>query len=122
MSAQDDEMASMTWQTHPVTSDRFADFADVVNRNRRANHCWCLSHRLPAADIEQLGGGAVHKPCDTCVSATSTGSRDPPGRMDPTRGFAGTRSMFEPAGFRVIGTTGAVASGMAHLVMRRDLP
>lgn len=47
----------MTWETHPVTPDRFADFVDVINPNRRANHCWCLSHRLRTKDIEDLGGG-----------------------------------------------------------------
>lgn len=30
--------------------------------------------------------------------------------------------MFERAGFRVVGTTDAVASGMPRLVMQRDLP
>jgi len=34
----------------------------------------------------------------------------------------GTKSMFERAGFRVVGTTDAVASEMPRLVMRRDLP
>lgn len=48
----------MGWQTHPVTADRFEDFADVINPNRRATHCWCLSHRLPAARIEELGQGS----------------------------------------------------------------
>jgi len=48
---------SMGWETHAVTPDRFEDFADVVNRSRRVNHCWCLSHRLQAAEIERLGGG-----------------------------------------------------------------
>ena len=47
----------MTWQSHPVTPDRFEDFADVINPNRRTTHCWCLSHRLRAADTEELGGG-----------------------------------------------------------------
>lgn len=47
----------MTWETHPVTPDRFEDLADVINPNRRATHCWCLSHRLRARDIEALGGG-----------------------------------------------------------------
>ena len=47
----------MTFQSHPLTPDRFADFADVVNPNRRATHCWCLSHRLQAKDIEELGTG-----------------------------------------------------------------
>lgn len=46
-----------TWETHPVTEDRFEDFADVINPTRREKHCWCLSHRLPAPEIEELGGG-----------------------------------------------------------------
>ena len=44
------------WETHPVTPDRFDDFADIVNKNRRANQCWCLSHRLTQAEITELGG------------------------------------------------------------------
>lgn len=47
----------MAWETHPVTPDRFEDFADVVNRNRRKRHCWCASHRLSEAEIRELGGG-----------------------------------------------------------------
>lgn len=46
-----------TWETHPVTEDRFEDFADVINPNRRETHCWCLSHRLSAGEIEELGDG-----------------------------------------------------------------
>lgn len=45
-----------TWETHPVTPKRFDDFATVVNPNRRATHCWCLSHRLTAGEIADLGG------------------------------------------------------------------
>jgi GNAT superfamily N-acetyltransferase len=45
-----------TWETHPLTPDRFEDFADVINRNRRPTHCWCLSHRLQAKEITELGG------------------------------------------------------------------
>lgn len=48
--------SSVVWETHPVTPDRFEDFADVVNKNRRATHCWCLSHRLTTAEIRDLGG------------------------------------------------------------------
>jgi GNAT superfamily N-acetyltransferase len=48
----------MTWETHPVTPDRFDDFADVINPSRRTTHCWCLSHRLQAKDIESLGEGS----------------------------------------------------------------
>ena len=43
-------------ETHPVTPDRFEDFVTVVNRNRRTTHCWCLSHRLTAAEVTELGG------------------------------------------------------------------
>lgn len=46
-----------TWQTRPLTAETFEDFADVVNPRRRETHCWCLSHRLPAKQIEELGGG-----------------------------------------------------------------
>ena len=62
----------MAWQTHPVTPDRFEDFADVVNGNRRATHCWCLSHRLPAKDIEALGRGSREQ------AARALCERDPP--------------------------------------------
>jgi GNAT superfamily N-acetyltransferase len=189
-----------SWETHPVTPDRFEDFADVINPNRRATHCWCLSHRLRARDIVELDGGdreramralcerenppgvvtyldgvpvgwcnlgpraeiprlagsTLIRPVDdvpvwsvVCVVvrgghrrrgvtgpllegavayASSRGAPaveaypvDPVGRMDTTMAFVGTRAMFERAGFRVIGTTDAVASGMPRLVMRRDL-
>ena len=53
-------MSEEAWETHPVTPDRFEDFADVVNRNRRSTHCWCLSHRLQATEITELGGTGEH--------------------------------------------------------------
>ena len=188
------------WQTHPVTPDRFEDFADVINPNRRDTHCWCLSHRLQAKQIQELGGGSreqamrtlcerehppgvvtyldgtpvgwcsisprsqlprlvaskLIRPVDDlpvwsiiCVVVRSGHRRrgvthellegavayaaaqgapaveahpvDPEGRMDLTMAFVGTRGMFEKAGFEVVGTTGAVASRMPRLVMRRDL-
>jgi GNAT superfamily N-acetyltransferase len=193
----------MTWETHPVTPDRFDDFADVVNKNRRASHCWCLSHRIGAEEIGELGGTgpdqreqAMRRLCERehppgvvtyldgepvgwcsigprseiprlaasklirpvddvpvwsiiCVIvrsgyrksgvtaamlegaveyARSKGAPaveahpvDPPGRMDLTMAFVGTKSMFERAGFEVVGVTDAVASKMPRLVMRRDL-
>lgn len=190
----------MAWETHPVTPDRFEDFADVINKNRRANHCWCLSHRLTAGEIAELGDGsrerAMRRLCERenppgvvtyldgepvgwcnigprseitrltrsrlirpiddvpvwsiiCVivrpghrrqgvtqhliegAVEYAGSRaapaveaypvDPPGRMDLTMAFVGTRTMFERAGFRVVGTTDASASGMPRLIMRRDI-
>ena len=191
---------SPTWQTHPVTPDRFEHFADVINPNRRETHCWCLSHRLQAAEIAELGGGSrevaaralcerehppgvvtyrdgvpvgwcnigpraeiprlvrstLIRPVDDvpvwsiiCVVvrgghrrqgvvgqliegavawAASQGAPaveahpvDPLGRMDTTMAFVGTRSMFERAGFSVVGTTDAVASRLPRLVMRRTL-
>lgn len=190
----------MTWQTHPVTPDRFEDFADVVNPNRRETHCWCLSHRLPAKDIQargqgsreqamrslcrqdrppgvvtylddvpvgwcsigprtdiprlaastlirpvdelpvwsiiclvvrsghrrkgitaQLIEGAVRWAADNGAPAVEVHPVDPPGRMDTTMAFVGTRSMFEQVGFRVIGTTDATASSLPRLVMRRNI-
>ncbi len=189
-----------TWTTHPVTPERFEDFADVINPNRRETHCWCLAHRLRLKEIEELGGGSreqamrslctgehppgvvtyrdgvpvgwcnigprseiprlVHStviaPVDdvpvwsiVCVVvrgghrkqgvvahllegavgyAAASGAPaveahpvDPEGRMDTTMAFVGTRSMFEGAGFEVIGTTDATASGLPRLVMRRTL-
>ena len=191
------------WETHPVTPDRFEDFADVINRNRRPTHCWCLSHRLPAAEITELGGNgpdqreqAMRALCERehppgvvtyldgtpvgwcnigprseitrlrrstlmlptddlpvwsiiCVVVRSGHRRqgvsqhllegavayaaangapaveshpvDPTGRMDLTMAFVGTRAMFERAGFEVVGTTEATASGMPRLTMRRSL-
>ena len=190
----------MAWQTYPVTPDRFEDFADVINRTRRANHCWCLSHRLRAGEINELGDGhreqAMRRLCErdhppgvvayrdgepvgwcnigprnqitrltgsrlirpiddmpvwsiVCVVVRSGHRRqgatapllegavayaashgapaveaypvDPAGRMDLTMAFVGTRAMFNRAGFQVVGTTDAVASGMPRLIMRRVL-
>lgn len=48
----------MAFEVHPVTADRVDDFVAVVNPNRRATHCWCLSHRLTAREIAELGGGS----------------------------------------------------------------
>ncbi|WP_380166853.1 GNAT family N-acetyltransferase [Jannaschia sp. R86511] len=190
----------MDWQTHPVTPDRFEDFADVVNPNRRATHCWCLSHRLrgpqidelgdgsreqaarrlcerehppgvvtyrdgmpvgwasisPRADIPRLVGSRLIHPVDDvavwsviCVVVRGGYRRqgvttallqgavayaagqgapaveaypvDPPGRMDTTMAFIGTRAMFERVGFSVVGRTDAVASKLPRLVVRRTL-
>lgn len=197
----------MGFETHPLTPERFEDLADVINPNRRETHCWCLSHRLPAGEIEELGQGSreqamrrltegpdgpagnteppgvvtyldgmpvgwchvapraeiprlvtsrLMRPVDDvavwsiiCVVvrsghrkqgvsaalidgavayAASRGAPaveaypvDPPGRMDLTMAFVGTKKMFDRAGLRVIGETDAVASKMPRMVMRRDL-
>ena len=50
--------ASDVWSVHPVTPDRVDDFVAVTNPNRRATHCWCLSHRLTAGEIDTLGHGS----------------------------------------------------------------
>ena len=64
-----------TWETHPVTPDRFEDFADVINPNRRATHCWCLSHRINAAEIEELGHGSRETAMRAlCCARTRRGS------------------------------------------------
>ena len=188
----------MKTETHSLTPDRFEDFADVVNPNRRDSHCWCLAHRLPARQIEELGGGsreqAMRRVCESSPPGVVTyrdgvpvgwcsisprtelpklerssvirpvddvpvwcvicvvvrgGHRKQgvvrqllegaleharargavaveaypvdPGdrRVDTTMAFVGTRAMFEPLGFEVLGTTDATGSGLPRLVMRR---
>ncbi|MEO5608192.1 MAG: GNAT family N-acetyltransferase [Ornithinibacter sp.] len=189
-----------SWVTHAVTPERFEDFADVINPNRRATHCWCLSHRLRVKDIDELGGGdreqAMRALCErehppgvltyrdglpvgwcnmgprseiprllhsrviapvddvpvwsiVCIVvrgghrkrgvvqhllegavayAASSGAPaveahpvEPDGRMDTTMAFVGTRSMFQKAGFELVGATDATASGLPRLAMRRTL-
>lgn len=68
-----------------------------------------------------LVSGAVDYAAGNGAPAVEAYPVDPPGRMDNTMAFVGTRSMFERAGFHVVGTTGAVAGGMPRLIMRRDL-
>lgn len=48
----------MAFDTRPVTPDRVDDFVAVANPNRRASHCWCLSHRLTAGEVAELGDGS----------------------------------------------------------------
>jgi hypothetical protein len=45
----------MGFDIRPVTPDRVDDFVAVANPNRRATHCWCLSHRLTAKEVAELG-------------------------------------------------------------------
>lgn len=71
--------------------------------------------------MARLLEGAVEYAASRGAPAIEAHPVDPPGRMDTTMAFVGTRSMFEQAGFRVIGTTDAVASRMPRLIMRRDL-
>ena len=191
----------MAFETHPATPDRVDDFVAVTNPNRRATHCWCLSHRLTAGEAAELGGGSreaaftalcgrEHPPgvigysdgepvgwCSISARAENTrlstsklitpldglavwsiicvvvrgghrkqGHTTPliegavayaaahgapavesypvdasAGRIDLTMAFVGTRAMFEKAGFSVAGTTGATASKLPRLVMRRML-
>ncbi len=65
--------------------------------------------------------GAVEYAAANGAPAVEAYPVDPPGRMDLTMAFVGTKAMFERAGFRVVGVTDAVASGLPRLVMRRDL-
>lgn len=68
-----------------------------------------------------LVNGAVDYAAANGAPAVEAYPVDPPGRMDNTMAFVGTRSMFERAGFQVAGTTNAVAGGMPRLIMRRGL-
>jgi len=70
---------------------------------------------------DHLIEGAVRYAASRGAPAVEVYPVDPEGRMDLTMAFVGTRPMFEKAGFRVIGTTDAVASRMPRLIVRRDL-
>ncbi len=65
--------------------------------------------------------GAVAYAASRGAPAVEAHPVDPPGRMDITMAFVGTRHMFEAAGFEVIGETDAVASRLPRLVMRKTL-
>lgn len=65
--------------------------------------------------------GAVQHAASHGAPAVEAHPVDPAGRMDTTVAFVGTRSMFERAGFAMIGTTDATASKLPRLVMRRTL-
>lgn len=64
----------MAFTVHPLTPRRMGDFADVTNPNRRATHCWCLSHRISPAEIDRLGQGSREEAL-RCLA----GRRDRPG-------------------------------------------
>jgi hypothetical protein len=71
--------------------------------------------------VGHLLEGAVAYAAAQGAPAVEAHPVDPPGRMDTTMAFVGTRSMFEKAGFSVVGTTDAVASRMPRIIMRRTL-
>lgn len=70
----------MTWEVRPATAERFDDLATVINRTRREQHCWCLSHKLTAREIEQLGEGsretAMRRLCERPVPPGVLAYRD----------------------------------------------
>ena len=76
---------------------------------------WCSIS--PRTEIPRLGAPAVAAyPIDN--RAADAGAA--PDRIDLTMAFAGTWSMFDKAGFAVVGETRAEGSGRPRLVMRRD--
>jgi GNAT superfamily N-acetyltransferase len=77
-------------------------------------------HRRQGVTTEMLEG-AIRYAASEGAPAVEAYPVDPPGRMDLTMAFVGTRRMFERVGFEVVGRTDAVASKLPRLVMRRDL-
>ena len=69
----------------------------------------------------QVIQGAVDYAAANGAPAVEAYPVDPPGRMDLTMAFVGTRKLFEAVGFEVVGQTDAVASKMPRLIMRRYL-
>ena len=86
----------IVWATHPVTEERFDDYADVLNPNRRDTHCWCLSHRLRVKDIDALGDGS---------------------RESAARALAVGRSSFGVVTYR-----DGVPVGWCHIAPRAEIP
>jgi hypothetical protein len=81
-------LCAMDWQTHPVTPDRFEDFADIINLNRRdrepATEAGDAPHSLNADR-----GGTLSRLAPTCQSVS-------PGQTGQcTRGF---QSLNVPSG------------------------
>src|SRR5690606_9333378 len=87
----DPRSGDVRWETHPVTPERFEDFADVINPNRRDNHCWCLSHRCTQAEISAAGATRA----DAMRTLTE---REPPGCPHLSRRRAGRLVQHRPAG------------------------
>ena len=77
-------------------------------------------HRRQGVTVQLIDGAAAYA-ASRGAPAVEAYPVEPEGRMDTTMAFVGTRSMFENAGFEVIGTTHAVASGLPRLIMRRTL-
>ena len=87
----------MMLDIRPVTPDRIDDFVRVANPNRRASHCWCLSHRLTAPEIAELGNGSREQ-----AFRALAGRENPPGVIgydDGSRsaGAASARARRTPA-------------------------
>lgn len=72
----------MGWETHPLTPARFDDFADVINPNRRTTHCWCLSRRLRAKDIDELGDGSRESTMRALAARRSSSARSTTSRCE----------------------------------------
>lgn len=67
-----------------------------------------------------LINGAIEYAASRTAPAVESYPVDPgAGRIDLTMAFVGTRAMFENAGFKVAGSTEAIASKLPRLVMRR---
>ncbi|STY67651.1 Uncharacterised protein [Micrococcus luteus] len=81
----------MVFEVHPLTADPFDDFADVVNPNRRATPCWCLSHRLSVPQLRELGDTPRGRHAGArCREACARRRRDSDG--EPSRGATSARA------------------------------
>lgn len=94
----------MTWTTHPVTPDRFEDFADIVNPSRRVRACWCVAPRLRARDVRELGDG------DRESAMRALCAQQPPGVVTYTDG--------EPVGWCNLGPRAAIPRLVDSRVIR----
>lgn len=128
----------------PADESRFDDVATLLAPRRAdAPACWCLSWRVSSSEFNALHGderqGRLRELCRAGpapgVVAYVTGDRwgggapgleaypvDPAGgRISGALAYVGTTGMFERAGFRRVGPTGARSAGLTRWLMRLDL-
>ena len=107
---------AMAFEVHPLTTERVDDVAvwSIICVVVRGGH---RRRGITGPLLE----GAVGYAASRGAPAVEAHPVDPPGRMDTTMAFVGTRAMFAHVGFGVVGKTAAVASRLPRLIMRRDL-
>jgi GNAT superfamily N-acetyltransferase len=84
---------------------------------------WCLKvrpgHRGQGLSVALIEGAVRFAFSNGAPAVESYPMDNPPGTVDATAAFVGTRSMFEAAGFSVITGTAATSAKVPRVLMRR---